>query len=97
MLSGFKFHINKKFQHFQQELSAELRMMLRSNGQPFKVKYSKIDSEGITEFTEVFLNYQNDVFFKGELTNSFGSSERICPLCELSAEELYKLILSMEK
>ena len=56
MMQGFKAHIVKKYQRFQQELSAELRMMVRNKGGSIKTDYDG--------FKEICLDEDNNVIFK---------------------------------
>lgn len=56
MMHGFKAHIVKKFQRFQQELSAELRTMVRAKGGSIKTDYDG--------FNEICLDEDNNVIFK---------------------------------
>ena len=56
MMNGFKAHIAKKYQRFQQELSAELRTMVRAKGGSIKVNYN--------DFKEICLDDDNNVIFK---------------------------------
>ena len=55
-MHGFKAHIVKKYQRFQQELSAELRTMVRAKGGSIKTDYDG--------FKEICLDEDNNVIFK---------------------------------
>lgn len=77
---GFKAHIVKKYQRFQQELSAELRMMVRAKGGSIKTDYNG--------FKEICLDDDNNVIFKTSLTEYV--------LDDMNLDDVFKIIASIK-
>ena len=79
-MKGFQAHIVKKYQRFQQELSAELRMMVRSKGGSIQTDYS--------DFKEICLDDDNNVFFKQQFN--------YYPLEDMSLDDIFRIIASIK-
>lgn len=80
MMNGFKAHIVKKYQKFQQELSAELRTMVRAKGGSIKVNYN--------DFKEICLDDDNNVIFK-TMFNEYA-------LEDMNLDDVFKIIASIQ-
>lgn len=80
MMNGFKAHIVKKYQKFQQELSAELRTMVRAKGGSIKVNYN--------DFKEICLDDDNNVIFKAMFSKY--------TLEEMYLDDIFKIIASIQ-
>lgn len=87
-MHGFKAHIVKKYQRFQQELSAELRTMVRAKGGSIKVDYISNENEYLYHYIEIALNDDNDVIFK--------TSSREHKLEEMNLDIIFKIIASIQ-
>lgn len=80
MMNGFKAHIVKKYQKFQQEISAELRTMIRAKGGSIKVDYN--------DFKEMHLDDDNNVIFKA-MFNEYA-------LEDMKLDDVFKIIASIQ-
>ena len=80
MMNGFKSHIVKKYQKFQQELSAELRMMVRAKNGSIKTDYN--------DFKEICLDDDNNVIFKAMFSEY--------TLEEMYLDDIFKIIASIQ-
>ena len=80
MMQGFKAHIVKKYQRFQQELSAELRTMVRAKGGSIKTDYDG--------FKEICLDEDNNVIFK-QMFNEY-------KLEDVDIDIVFKIIASIK-
>jgi hypothetical protein len=80
MMQGFKAHIVKKYQRFQQELSAELRTMVRAKGGSIKVSHN--------DFKEICLDDDNNVIFKAMFSEY--------ALWEMNLDDVFKIIASIQ-
>lgn len=80
MMNGFKAHIVKKYQRFQQEMSAELRTMTRAKGGSIKVDYN--------DFKEICLDDDNNVIFK-TMFNKYA-------LEDMNLDDVFKIIASIQ-
>ena len=80
MMQGFKAHIVKKYQRFQQEISAELRTMVRSKGGSIKTDYDG--------FKEICLDEDNNVIFK-QMFNEY-------KLEDVNLDIVFKIIASIQ-
>ena len=87
-MHGFKAHIVKKYQRFQQELSAELRMMVRAKGGSIKTDCISIENEYLYHYTEIALNEDNDVIFK--------TSSREHKLEDMNLDIVFKIIATIK-
>ena len=80
MMQGFKAHIVKKYQRFQQEISAELRTMVRAKGGSIKTDYDG--------FKEICLDEDNNVIFK-QMFNEY-------KLEDVDIDIVFKIIASIK-
>ena len=105
-IKGFKTWINNKYNKFSQELSAELRMMVKSSiGETMNCDYRKhinhehYSTEGfdILHITEIALK-DNNPLFKGEIVYDNGEFEKVeYEINELTADEIFLIIISLKE
>lgn len=97
MIRGFKAHISEKYRRMKRELASELRMMLRSQGKPFKIDFVKADAENdaVITFLEIFIDEHNDIFFKAHIANAIECSEHIIPISEMSVDDIFHCIMDI--
>lgn len=104
-INGFKTWISNKYNKFSQELSAELRMMVRSSiGETMFCDYKKhinhehYSTEGfdILHITEIVLK-DNNPLFKGEIVYDNGEFEKVeYEFTELTADEIFVIIMTIK-
>lgn len=103
---GFQDWINKKYSKFHQELSAELRMMLRKeidNTLSCKYEthlnhevYSSTGGFDILRITDITLNKDNTPIFKGEIIYDDGEFEKVeYDITEITTDELFSIIMTI--
>lgn len=105
-IKGFKSWINNKYNRLHQELSAELRMMVRSSiGETMNCNYRKhlnhkdyaYDGFDILCITEIALK-DNNPLFKGEIIYDNGEFEKVeYEITELTADEIFDIIQSIKE
>lgn len=105
-IKGFKSWINNKYNRLHQELSAELRMMVKSFvGETLNCNYRKYlnhkdySYEGfdILCITEITLK-DNNPLFKGEIIYDNGEFEKVeYEITELTANEIFDIIMSIKE
>lgn len=105
-IKGFKSWINNKYNKLHQELSAELRMMVKSSiGETMNCDYKKhlnhehYSTEGfdILHITEIALK-DNNPLFKGEIVYDNGEFEKVeYEITELTADEIFDIIQSIKE
>jgi mRNA deadenylase 3'-5' endonuclease subunit Ccr4 len=105
-IKGFKSWINNKYNRLHQELSAELRMMVKSSiGETLNCNYRKhlnhkdYSYEGfdILCITEITLK-DNNPLFKGEIIYDNGEFEKVeYEITELTADEIFDIIMSIKE
>lgn len=81
MMQGFKVHILKKYRRFQQEISAELRTMIRAKGGSIKVYYK--------DYKEICLDDDNNVIFK-MMFNKY-------TIEDMNLDDVFQIIASIEQ
>lgn len=105
-IKGFKSWINSKYNKLHQELSAELRMMVRSSiEETLRCDYKKhinhedYSTEGfdILHITEITLK-DNNPLFKGEIVYDNSEFEKVeFEIEELTSDEIFDIIMSIKE